>query len=151
MLVPSSNIAGVSYRPATDKQAMMCCVQTRGMGHRASGDWPLGDHGAFLEINDHNVAVTSHNISHRDVQSFSRRLDCDARGIAAGELNAAHQFGRFCIDYVDGSIRRSVLAAATKVFKYFDAALKQLCVSIANPCIRSPLRSTISCHIDLPC
>src|SRR5229473_73480 len=95
MLVPSSNIAGVSYRPATDKQAMMCGVQTRGMGHRASGDWPLGDHGAFFEINDRNMAVTSHNISHRDVQSFSRRLDCDARGIAPVELNAAQQFDRF--------------------------------------------------------
>src|SRR5229473_5467714 len=119
MLVPSSNIAGVSYRPATDKQAMMCGVQTRGMGHRASGDWPLGDHGAFFEINDRNMAVTSHNISHRDVQSFSRWLDRDACGIAAWELNAAHQFGRLCVNDVDRSVSRAVLATATKIFKDF--------------------------------
>jgi len=71
MLVSASNIAGVGYRPAADKQAMMGRIQTRSMGHRASGNWPLGDHGAFFEINDRNMAVTSHNISHSDVQSFS--------------------------------------------------------------------------------
>src|ERR1700730_5289446 len=71
MLVPASNIASVGYRPATDKQAMMDCVQTRGMGYWTSGNWPLGDHGAFFEINDRHMAVASHNISHSDVQSFS--------------------------------------------------------------------------------
>jgi hypothetical protein len=71
MLVPASNIASVGYRPAADKQAMMGRIQTRRMGHRASSDWPLGGHGAFFEINDRNMAVTSHNISHGDVQSFS--------------------------------------------------------------------------------
>jgi hypothetical protein len=71
MLVPAPNVASVGYRPAADKQAMMGCIQTRGMGHRASGDWPLGDHGAFFEINDRYMAITSHNIPHSDVQSFS--------------------------------------------------------------------------------
>src|ERR1700737_451449 len=69
-LVPPSNIAGVSYRSATDKQAMMCRVETSGMRHRASGDWPLGDHRAFFEIDYGNMAFTVHNISHSDVQSF---------------------------------------------------------------------------------
>src|SRR6202171_2025069 len=144
MLVPSSNIASVGYRPAADEQTMMGCIQTRGMGHRASSDWPLGDHGAFFKINDRNMAVTSHNISHSDVQSFSRRLDRDARGVTAGKLNAAHQFGRSCVDYVDGSIRRSVLAAATKVFKDFDAGINQMGGRIVSRVIRSPVRITIS-------
>src|SRR5712664_2096290 len=126
MLVPASNIASVSYRPAADKQAMMGRIQTGGMGHRASGDWPLGDHGAFFEINDRNMAVTSHNISHRDVQSFSRWLDCDARGIAAGELNAAHQFGRSRVNDVDRGIIGSMLATATKVFKHLDTGINQM-------------------------
>jgi hypothetical protein len=69
---------------------MMGCVQTRGMGHRASGDWPLGDDGAFFEINYRNMAVPFHNVSHSDVQSFPGRIDCDAGRITAGELNAAH-------------------------------------------------------------
>src|SRR5229473_951138 len=101
MLVPASNIARVGYRPAADKQAMVCCIQTRRMGHRASGDGPLGDHGAFFEIDDRDMAVTSHNISHGDVQPFPRWLDCDARRITARELNAAHQLGRFRVNDVD--------------------------------------------------
>src|ERR1700730_32103 len=99
MLVPASNIAGMGFGPAADKQAMMGCVQTCGVGHRAAGDWPLGDDSAFFEIYDRNVAVTVDNISHRDVQSFSGRLDCDAGRITAGELNAAHELGRSCVDY----------------------------------------------------
>jgi len=55
MLVPASNIAMWAMRPAADKQAMMGRIQTRRMGHRASGDWPLGDHGAFFQINDRNM------------------------------------------------------------------------------------------------
>src|SRR3979490_805348 len=121
MLVPTSNVAGVSFGPAANKQAMMGGVQARGMGHWASGDWPLGDDGAFFKINHRNMAVTSHNVSHGDVHFFSGRLDRDAGRVAPGELNAVHQFGGSCVDDVDRSIRRSVFTAATKVFKDFDA------------------------------
>src|SRR5258706_8341787 len=69
-LVPPSNIAGVSYSPATDKQAMMGRVQPPGLRNRASGDWPLGDARAFFEIDDGNMTFTVHIISHVDVQFF---------------------------------------------------------------------------------
>src|ERR1700694_6051493 len=148
MLVPASNIARMGFGPAANKQAMMGCVQTRGMGHRASGDWPLGDHGAFFEINYRNMADPSHNISHSDVQSFSGRLDCDASRITAGEFNAAHQFGRLCVDYVDRSIGRPVLTAATKVFKDLDAGINQMGSSIVRSVIRSPVRISVSRQLD---
>src|SRR5258708_35216181 len=95
------NVSGVGYQSAANKQAMMGRVQARGMWLRPSGDWPLCDHGAFFEIDDRNVALPPHNISHRDVQSFSRWLDCDARGITSRELDAARQFGRSCVNDVD--------------------------------------------------
>src|SRR5712691_12882454 len=87
MLMSASNVAGVCYQSAANKQAMMGRVQARGMRHRASGDWPLGDHGAFFEIDDRNVAFPIHDVSHRDVQSFSRWLHCDACGITSRELD----------------------------------------------------------------
>src|SRR5467141_4257652 len=86
MLVPASNVARMCRHSAADKQAMMGRIQTRGVGHWASGDGPLCDHGAFFEIDDRNVAVTPHKISQSDVQSFSRWFDCDACGITAWEL-----------------------------------------------------------------
>src|SRR6267143_3474464 len=95
MLVPAPYVARVCYQSTTNKQAMMGRIQTRGVGHWASGDGPLGNHGAFFEIDDCNMAVTPHNISHSDVQSFSRWFDCDSCRIAPWELNAAHQLGRF--------------------------------------------------------
>src|ERR1700730_9457897 len=98
MLVPSSYVARVCYQPTANKKAVMGRVQASGMRYRAPCDWPLGDHGAFFEIDDCNVTVASHNISHRDVQPFSRWLDCDACAIAAGEFNAVHQFGRFRVN-----------------------------------------------------
>src|SRR5438128_3564163 len=44
-----------AFDPATNKQAMMDCVQTRSMRCRPSSDWPLGDDRAFLQINDLEV------------------------------------------------------------------------------------------------
>src|SRR5712671_3157284 len=64
MLVSASNIARMGFGAAANKQAMMGCVETRGMGHRPSGDWPLSDHGAFFEIDHRNMAVAINNISH---------------------------------------------------------------------------------------
>src|SRR5467141_4563888 len=126
MLVPASNVACMCRHSAADKQAMMGRIQTRRMRHRASGDGPLCDHGAFFEIDDRDVAVTSHNISHSDVQSFSRWLDSDACGITAWELDAAHQLGRFGVNDVNRSIIGSVLATATEIFKNFDASINQM-------------------------
>src|SRR5882672_4443469 len=144
MLVSASDVPRVCLHPASNKQAMMGRIQSCGVGHRTSGDWPLGDHGAFFEINDGNVAVTLHNISHSDVQSFSRWLDCDARRITTWELNAANQFGRSCVNDVDRSIRRSVLAAATKIFKDFDAGINQMGGRIVSRVIGSPVWITVS-------
>src|SRR3977135_2201729 len=101
MLVPAPYVARVCYQSTTNKQAMMGRAQARGMRYLPSADWPLGDHGAFFEIDDCNVAVTSHNISHSDVQSFPRWLDCDARGVAARELNASHQYRRARFAHAD--------------------------------------------------
>src|SRR5216684_663767 len=89
MLVSASNIARMGFGPAADKQPMMGRVQTGGMGHRASSDWPLGDDSAFFEIDHRNMAVAINNISHGDVQCFSGWLDCDAGRISAGKLDAA--------------------------------------------------------------
>src|SRR5882762_865249 len=148
MLVPAPYVARVCYQSTTNKQAMMGRVQASGMRYRPSGDWPLGDHGAFFEIDDCNVAVTSHNISHSDVQSFPRWLDCDARGITAGELNAADQFGRSRVNDVDRGIIGSVLATATKVFKDLDTGINQMGRRIVSRVIRSPVRITIPRQFD---
>jgi len=144
MLVPASNVARMCRHSAADKQAMMGRIQTRGVGHWASGDGPLCDHGAFFEINDCNVAVTSHNISHRDVQSFSRWFDCDSRGITAWELDAVHQSGRFGVNDVDRSIIRSVLATATKIFKDFDSGINQMGGRIVSRVVRAPVWIAVS-------
>src|ERR1700758_4618253 len=96
------------------------------MGHGTSGDWPLSNHSAFFEVNDGDVAFTIHNISHRDVQSFSRGLDRDACGITTRQLNTAHQFGGLRIYDVDRGVRSSMRAAAAKIFKDFDASIKQM-------------------------
>jgi len=86
---------------------MMRCVQTRvwGTDHR---DWPLRDHGAFFQINDRNVTFAIHNL-HGHVQTLSRWLDCDARRITAGQLNAAYQLGRFGINDIDGRVVGSMI------------------------------------------
>src|SRR5258708_7881842 len=110
------------------------------MGYRTSRDWPLSNYGAFFEVNDSHVAFTIHNISHRDVQSFSRGLDSDARGITTGQLNAAHQFGGLRIYDVDRGVRSSMRAAAAKIFKDFDAGVKQMGRGIISRVIRSPIR-----------
>src|SRR4029077_4281142 len=109
-LVPTSDVASVGDRSAANEQSMMLWIQTGGMRYRAAGDWPLCEHRTFFEIDDGHMTFTVNNISHGHVKSFSRRLDGDTGWIATGELDAAHQFGRGCVDYIDGSIRRSVLA-----------------------------------------
>src|SRR5947209_8447058 len=118
MLVPASYVARVCNQSAANKQTMMGCVQTCSVRHRPPSDRPLGNHSAFLEIDDGDVALASHNVSHRDVQSFSRWLDGDTRGIAAGKFDAIHQFGRFRVNDINRRIICSVLAAAAEVFKH---------------------------------
>src|SRR5205823_14776581 len=39
-----------AFDPASNKNAMMNWIQTRCMGRRTSGDWPLGSDGAFVEV-----------------------------------------------------------------------------------------------------
>src|SRR5437879_7042443 len=131
------------------------------MRHWATGDRPLRDYHAFFEIHDRNVAVTSYNVPHSDVQSFARRLDCNACWITTWHLNAAHQFGRFCINYVDRSTARYVVVSAT--IGYIQASLKgfqgarfehlnggviQMCSRIIRPVISSPIRIAISREWD---
>src|SRR6202158_1125802 len=85
------------------------------MWHRAISDRPLGDHRVFFEIHDRNVALAIYNVSHRDVQSFSGWFEGDARGITAGQLNAFHQLGGFCVNDVDGSTARLVIVPTIKL------------------------------------
>src|SRR5713101_7162956 len=144
MLMSASNVAGVCYQSAANKQAMMGRVQACGVRHRASGDWPLGDHGAFFEIDDRNVAFPIHDVSHSDVQSFSRWLDRDACGITSRELDAARQFGRSCVNDVDRGTAGSVLTAATKVFKDFDACVNQMGGRIIRGVVRPAVRIAVS-------
>src|SRR5258706_1049292 len=127
---------------------MMGGVQASGMGYGTPGDWPLRDHGALFQIDDRNVAVTSHNISHGHVYPFPRGLDCDARGITAGELNARHQFGRFRVHDVDRGTVSSVLATATKVFKDFNAGVNQTGGWIVSGVVRSLVRIAISSQFN---
>src|SRR5712692_3983154 len=131
------------------------------MRHRTSSDRPLGNQHAFFEINDSNMTVTSYNIPHSDVQSFSRWLDGDACGITTWHLDAAHQFGRPYVNYLDRSTTRHVIVSATigdflrspesfqgTVFEGFDGGIVQMGGRIVSPVISSPVRITISRHSD---
>src|ERR1700730_6660803 len=106
MLVSATNIAGVSYRPAANKQTVMRQIQTRGMGHRAANDGPLRDYGAFIEINDGDVTIAFDDVAHRDIQSFSRGVDGYTCGVTTRQFDAAHQFSSRCVNQVDSSICR---------------------------------------------
>src|ERR1700680_2888358 len=131
------------------------------MRHRTSSDWPLGDYSAFFEINDRNVAITSYNIPHSDVQPFPRWLDGDSCGITTWHLNAAHQFGRLCVNYLDRGTARHVVVSTTigyfhrslegfqgAIFEGFDGGIIQMGGRIVSPVITSPVRITISRQFD---
>src|SRR5207249_3473316 len=122
----TSNFASVWFHSAANKETMMSCVKTRGMRHGTSTDWPLGGNSAFFKINDLHVTLASHNVSHSDVQSFSRRLDSDAGRITARQFDASYQFRSGCVDDFDRRISSSVFATAVKVVKHFDGRIEQM-------------------------
>jgi hypothetical protein len=80
MLESASDFGGMRFDTATDEQAMMIRIQTRGVWNGPARDWPLRVYGALLEIDRRNVAVTVHNISHRDIQFLAGRLDYEPGG-----------------------------------------------------------------------
>src|SRR5258706_16394071 len=139
MLVSAPNVSCMRFQPAAYKQTMMNGVDARSVGYRTIRDWPLRDHGAFFQINDRNVTFAIHNISHGHVQTLSRWLDCDARRIAAGQLNAAYQLGRFGINDIDGRVVGSMITTAAKVFEDFDASINQMRGWIVRAVIRAPV------------
>src|ERR1700719_5065019 len=123
MLVSTTNIAGVSYRSAADEQAMMGDIQSRGVGHRAANDRPLGDYGAFFEINDGDMTMAFNNVAHGYVQSFPRRVDGYTCRVTTRQFNASHQFSCRGVYDVDRSIGRPVFTATAKIFKDFNTGI----------------------------
>src|SRR3989442_4326640 len=76
---------------------MMGGIQRHGMGLRASGDRPRGDHRALFAVNDHHVARVPHNYKH----SWRRRIECEACGIQALDLDASRKFAVLYVDDFD--------------------------------------------------
>src|SRR6185369_692461 len=115
MLVSASYFGGMRFNATPYEQAMMVCIQTRGMWNRPIRDGPLRVYGALFEIDRRDVAVTVHNVSHRDIQSLAGRLDHEARGISARQRDAAQEFGCPGVNNFHRGAHGGVVAAATRV------------------------------------
>ena len=66
-------------------------IQRHGMGLRATGDRPRGDHRPLFTVDDHDLACVTHNYEH----SWRRRIQNKARGIQAVNFNTSDKFAVF--------------------------------------------------------